>query len=433
VTDEREGNGTEMPPEDGQQAVGRDEGAEARTDALRRSTRLLFLSGIVSGLAGVVAVPFVGAEQFMLASDVYLAAADALLAGEHIYEAAPPDRPTFHFIYPPVIVFAFVPHALLGTEAAAYVLQTVLNVGAAAGIAVVLRRALSRRGIRLTRVDFGLLFGFAFLSAYSAIAVINGQVTLWLALAFVVGFDALDRSRETLAGTAFAAAALVKVFPAGIGLWLVRRRAWRAAGAALVVGCGGLLVGVLALGPDLTVTYFTEVLTGRYEGFDGAPDPTQTRDGAQRQIAALTGLGAPVLTPLAFLVLAPIVAVLYRDVATDERRQAAILGTLLATLLFFPLQRLYTSLLLFPLIVLLYRLEAGRARTLLLVGALVSFVRVDFPLVEMALTSAPLPTSVEAGLLAVFEAFFRVILPPTLGLWLLLAACVLVHRTSSYQ
>lgn len=391
------------------------------------STRLVLALGILSGLGGIVATPFVSPEQFMLASDVYLYAADALLAGEDIYDVTPPDRPGYHYIYPPIVTAVFVPHALLGTSLASFAIQTALNVAFGIGIAVVLWRALSRRGVSLTRVDAALLAGFTLLSAYSAITVVNGQVTLWLAFAFAVGFDALERNRESLAGVAFAGAALVKVFPAAIGLWLVRRRVGRGVAAALATGIAGVLLGLFLFGPDVTVTYFTEVLTGRYEGFDGAPEPTQTRDGVQRQIATIFGLGAPYLTPLAFLVLAPVVLVLYRDVGTDERRQAAILGTILATLLFFPLQRLYMSLFIYPLVVLLYRLPPGRPRTVLLVGSIVSFLRIDYGLVEVTVDILPVPSFLEAGLLAALEWGFQVVLPPTLGMWLLLAGCVLVH------
>jgi hypothetical protein len=394
-----------------------------------RSARLVLLFGVLTGLASVVSIPFVAPDQFMLASDVYYYAADALLSEGDIYAVTPPDRSGYHYIYPPVVVFTFVPHVLLDGPAAAYVLQTVLNAAFAVGIAIFLWRALSRRNVALGRVDGVLLVAFAFVSAYSAITVVNGQVTLWLGFAVAAGLDALDRNRDTLAGLAFAAAALVKVFPAALGLWLLRRRAYRGVAAAIALGLLGLLVGLLALGPEVTETYFTEVLTGRYDGFDGAPDPTQTRGGAQRQVAAILSLGPPYVTPLAGAVLAPALGYLYLDLGSDMRRQAAVLGTILVTLLFFPLQRLYMILFVFPLVVLLYRLPSGRPRRLLVLGTLVSSVRISFPVAESTLEALPLPTALESSLLAVVTRLFEVILPPTLGMWLLLGACLLVHRT----
>lgn len=397
-----------------------------------RSSRFVLVCGILAGLTGFVAIPFVSPEQFMLASDVYYYAAESLLNGGAIYDVAPPDRPGYHYIYPPIIVFTFIPHALTGSPLAAYAIQTALNVAFAGGIAGVLWRALSRRGIALSRVDGFLLFGFAAISSYSAITLVNGQVTIWLGFAIALGLDFLDRNRGTLAGVAFALTALVKVFPAALGLWLVRRREKRGVGVAIGVGLAGLLAGALVVGPDVTSTYLTDVLTGRYDGFNGAPDPTQTRDGAQRQIAALSGLGPPYLTPLAGLALAPVLGYLYLDIETELQRQATILGTILVTLLFLPLQRLYMILFVFPLVVLLYQLPGGRPRRVLLFGALVSFVRIDYSLVEMALTGLPLG-QLTAPLLSVSERLFEIVLPPTFGMWLLLVACVLIHIESENQ
>jgi hypothetical protein len=103
-----------------------------------------------------------------------------------------------------------------------------------------------------------------------------------------------------------------------------------------------------------------------------------------------------------------------------------VLGTILVTLLFLPLQRLYMVIFVFPLVVLLYTLPPGRSRLLLLGGTVVSFVRVEFEIAERALSTLPLG-GLEATVLAVVERLFEVVLPPTVGLWLLLAACVLVH------
>lgn len=390
------------------------------------STRLVLLLGILSGLSSLVATPFVTPDQFMLASDVYYYAGEALLSGGDIYAVDPPGRPGYHYIYPPVVVLTFVPHVLLGTPVGAYAIQTVLNALAAGGIALILWRALTRRGLALDRFDAVLLYGFALVSTHSAISLVNGQVNIWLGFGIAVGVDALDRNRTELAGVAFGLVALVKVFPAVLGLYLLRRRAFRGVAVATAIGVAGLVVGFFALDPDVTVTYFSEVLTGRYDGFDGAPDPTQTRGGAQRQIAAIFGLGPPYLTPLAGLALAPVLAYLYTDIGTDIQRQTAILGTILVTLLFFPLQRLYMVLFVAPLVLVLYSVPAGRARSTLLLGALVSFARLDFSLVEVALTSVPLPGAVQSPLLTAIEGLFRVVLPPTLGMWLLLLGCVLV-------
>lgn len=394
-----------------------------------RSTRLVLLAGILAGFGNFVVTPLVSPGQVMLASNVYLHAAEALLSGGNLYETTPPDLPQASFLYPPIVVLVFLPHALLGGVFAAFAIQTLLNVASAVGIAVVAGRALQRRNVALATRDWLLLGGFALASAHSAITVINGQVTLWLAFGVAVGFDALERDREALAGAAFGAAALIKVFPAALGLWLLRQRAWRGVAAALVTGLGGLLLGALVLGPDLTVTYFEDVLLARYqeETFDGRPDPAVSSGGVHRQLAAILGVGSPLTAVLAFAIVGPLVGALYRRLDTDERRLAAMVGTVAGILLFFPLQPLYFPLLAFPLLVLLYLLAPGLPRRVLLAGTLVSFVRTDLSFIEGTVTAVGLPAGVEGTVLGLAESFFVFIQPPTVGLWLLLGACLLVH------
>jgi len=67
---------------------------------------ILFL-GVLSGLSGVVMVPVASAEQFMLASDVYRHAAEAMLAGEDFYAVSPARLPGYRFIYPPIVILLF--------------------------------------------------------------------------------------------------------------------------------------------------------------------------------------------------------------------------------------------------------------------------------------------------------------------------------------
>lgn len=429
-----------------------------------QSTRLVLLVGILAGLGNLVLLPVANPDQFMLASDVYVHAVEAWLAGEDIYDAAPPGRPDFYYLYPPITILLFLPHALLGSELAAFAIQTALNVGFGIALAAVIWRALARRGVAITTTDRALIVGFVLLSAHSIITVVNGQVNIPLAFALAAGFDALDRRqntptgnasdrstspvrrfarlwhpprawvrehREAVAGVAFALAALLKVFPALVGLWLLRLRAWRGVAAALATGLGGLALGALVFGPDLTVTYLEDVLLGRYEDetFAGRPDPMDSTDGIQRQLAAL-GIGSPFATMLAVGILTPAVLALYRRIDTDLRRQTAVLGTLVATLLFFPLQALYFPLLAFPLLLLLYLLPPGHPRTVLVAGVLVSFLRPSYEMVAEILVALPIPGGAEATLLTGTEALFTFILPPTVGLWLLLAACLLVHSES---
>lgn len=402
-------------------------------DRVRLSTRLALACGLFVGLQSIVFTPILSPEQFMLASDVYRHAADAMLAGDPFYTVSPPRLPGYTFIYPPIVISLFVPHALVGSALGAYAIQTALNVAFGAGTTLLIGRALDRRGVSLARVDWALIGAFTLVSAHSAITLVNGQVTIWLGFAVAAGLTWLSTDRESLAGVAFALAALVKVFPAALGLWLLRRRAWRAVAVAIATGLGGLTLGAVVLGPETTLTFFEDVLFARHggESFAGRPDPGQTVGGAQRQIAALTGLGSPLVPVLALLSVAPVVALLYRRVDTDLRRQTAVLGTIIGVLLVLPLQRLYMPLFAFPLLVVLYTLPSGRARHLFLVGLLFTYARTTHEIVVGPLRAAPFPASVESLLIGLAGVSYTFVLPTTFGLWLLLGACVLVHTNHS--
>jgi hypothetical protein len=394
---------------------------------LRWSTRLVLGIGILVGLQGAVVMFLGDSAQYTLASDVYFHAAEAALSGGDIYEVTPPGREGYHYIYPPVVTVLFVPHALLGSELAAFALQTGLNLAVGVATAAVIWRALERRDIILPRIDRVLLAVFVLGSSYGAIQMINGQVTLWLGLAVAIGVDALDRRRETVAGVAFALAALVKVFPAAFGLLLVRFRASRGVLVAVATGLLGLFVGLIAFGPDLTVTYFEDVLLARFENetFDGVPDPSDSPGGIHRQLAAFR-VPALLVTPLGLVGVGAPLAVVYRRLDTDLQRQAAAFATVAAVLLFVPLQPLYFPLVVFPLVLLLVLLPSGITRKTLVVGMLVSYQRTDYDQAVDDIEALGLPATVEGTLTDAFSLLFTVVRPAHLGLWIMVGACVLV-------
>jgi len=403
--------------------------SEAPTDT-RRSTRLVLGAGVAVGIWSAALLAVTSPEQVSIASDVYYHAARAALAGEDVYTVTPPGLPGYRFIYPPVVVLAFVPHALLGSPVAAYALQTAANMLAIAGIAWVLLAALDRRDVPLDRIDRALVVAFTAASAWTTGQLVMGQTTLWLSLAIAVGLAALERDREVRAGGAVALAALVKLFPATLGAWFLRRRQYRAVGAAIATGLAGLALGSVVLGPDATHQYLTEVLVERFRGqtFEGVPDPTRNHVTVRRQLAFLLGGGSALITPLAFAIVVPPVAVCYRTVSTDARQLTAILATLVGTLLVLPLQSLYFALLLYPVVLLLFVLPAGWPRRLLVAGILGTFLEMDPETLSAVL--APLPAWVVDPVVGASRVAFTAILPPTVGMWLLLASCVAVHRST---
>lgn len=385
------------------------------------------LIGLIAGVVYAVMTLLFSPEQIGIAAAVYHHAGTALLDGELLYDVSPPDRPGYYFLYPPIIGLLFVPHALVGGEIAAHAFQTGINLVAGVTIAILVLRTLERRGTPITRLDRALILGFVLVSIHGLNQLVMGQINHVLALAIAAGLVGLDRHRTGSAGMAFGVAALLKVFPTTLGLWLVRVRAWRGVATAIATGLGGLLLGAIVLGPDLTAYYFTDVLLARFDAhtFPGTPDPTWNHTTVRRQLAALLGGSSALITPITIAIFALVVGLLYRRIDDEPRRLTAILGTLVVTLLVLPLQPLYFILLAYPWLLVLYRLPPGPGRTAIIAGTIFTYLLIGQEIV--ADTLAILPAGIEATILAATSSLFTVILPPTIGMWLLIIGCLLVH------
>jgi hypothetical protein len=399
--------------------------------ASKRGPRLVLAVSVLAGIANTVLFPLRNPQQVALASDVYYYAARAAFAGADFYAVNPIGQTGFR--YPPVVVLAFYPHGLLGDPALAFALQTLLNLAALAGILVLALRVLDHADVELERLDVVLVSAFVFLVGPVGVNLVMGQVNLVLAFGIAAGAVLVLRGREPAGGVAFGFVALVKLFPALVGAWLLRQRAWGAIAAATATGVLGLAAGGLVFGPATTATYLTDTLAHEASvgSFAGGPDPTAPFVTVRRQLTAVfPGLPADWLLPASAVVLAPVFVGVNRVVDTLRSRLVALQGTLLAALAMFPLEPFYVVLAFFPLVPLLYLLDAGRERRLVLTGAVLLAVPVSW---ESVLTVAVLlPGGVESVARSVAGAAFGFALPPTVGMWLVLAACLLFqHRAAS--
>ena len=388
----------------------------------RRRTRALLALGIVLGVGTLVALPTLRPEQLGLAARVYTAAAEAAVAGEAFYGIAPTGLPGYRFVYPPVVMAAGLPAGLVGDATLTFAALTVLSLAAGLGLAWLVSRELARADVDLGRRDRWLIAGFCCLSSYAAPTLVNGQLNLLLGLGVAAGLVAVERGRPTVGGAVLAIPATVKLFPATVGLYLLRRRRAPAVTAAIGTGVGLALVGLALFGPDASLTYLTSVLPGEVQSGAFASDPLDHGFlTVRRQLAVLLPVPPAWLPALAVAVVAPVVALSYRRVDGRLDRWFAVLATLGGTLLVLPLEGLYFPLLVFPLVPLLYATPPGRPRTLLIAGAVLTLLGIT-PATLEALSASGLPAT--ATLVAVAEPVFRVILPGTVGMWLWLGAAV---------
>jgi hypothetical protein len=355
---------------------------------------------------------------------VYHATAERVLAGDPIYGITPePAAANFVYLYPPVTVPSFVPFTLFDWTTG-YIVFTVLNVLAGVVATVLIVSYVESLGPRLGWLDVGLVFGLWTLSIHASATVFFGNINLFLGLAFAVGFWALGTDRDVTAGVAFAVAALFKLFPALVGLWLLRDRRWLATASAVLTGVGGLVAGAALFGIDPTREFFTVVLPGRTDSslfVGGYPADGAFYVTVQRPLSHLIWTlwpGAPyaVLPASAVAFCGPVLAFFYRHADTERGRLMAMFATVVVALVVVPSFRLYAPLLFVHLVALLYTWDGGPGRRLFILGGIL-FSVVAAP--EHVLTAAEYLGPVSGPVAAVG----RVVTIQLLAYALLLGAC----------
>lgn len=362
----------------------------------------------------------------------YHYAVERALDGQPFYEVSPPGTYDWAvYLYPPGTLPTFYPFSLFEWTTG-YAIMTVLSVLAAGVATWLLVQYVESLGPELGWIDIGLVFAALLFSTHAYGTIYYGNINILLVLGLVAGFLALERDREYLAGGVFALTALFKVFPALIGLWLLRIRRWYAVGAALLTGVGGLVVGALLYGLDTTLYYFTDVVAGRTESelfTGGYPVEGIFYITIQRPISRLVSAvwpSAPYLAILAvsLVICAAIIAYFYYDLTTALDRQMAIFATLVVMLVLVPSLQWYLVLLYFPIVTLLYLWQAGASRYLFLFGGVLFSVTGNTEDSVEALEKAPDLLETVGYPIAVAAT------PPLYGLLLMLAACAVYKYRS---
>ncbi len=356
----------------------------------------------------------------------YYAAATAALAGEP-FVGIDTGLAGVTFVYPPPAVLLFVPQAALGSWQLAFLAHSAVNAAAALGVAALAVRTVESRRGRLRRLDRLLVVGFCVGSAPAVAALGLGQADALVALALASAFVGLECDRESLAGVALGVAALVKVFPAALGAWLLWRRAWRATAAAIATGLFGLTVGVLLFGVDAYHRYVAVLAArSRIEEFAGTVSPNFFAMSLSRPLSQLLpALDPGLYVPASVLVLAPAVCLVALRARTLTDRLVTFLVAVLAVVLASPASNaLYVVYLYFPLVCLLYLDRGRRGRGLLFAGT----AGVSFPVqpahVDAVLTAASVPTVVAAPVSSAAESLLTVASAPLLGCLAILGWCV---------
>lgn len=398
--------------------------------ATRRSERLALLVGLLTGFLGVALAANELLDSPQLDYHAYYFTGRAVLDGREFVGTAIHDG-TFltvkEYVYPPVTGPVFAPYGLFPRWEVGYVLNIALLAATFYAVGRITIRYIERHGGSLERADRMLILGFTLLSGHTVLGLYRGNIDPIILLLIVGGFLAVERGQETTAGTLWAVAALFKLFPAVLGLWLLYQRAYRAVAAALVTGVGGMAVGVAVFGVDAHVRFFDFLLNerSRQGAFEGGLDPEVTWITLRRPLSQLLALSGNQLILVSAALMAPVVAFAYYEAETPLDRTVAFFVTMLVLLItLVPSTLNYVIYLYFPLVALVYLVEDRRTNSLLVAG----LVLVSLPLypqhVEMLVTATPLPPGAVDAILGVVRAVLSYVSIPLVGFLTLLAGCL---------
>lgn len=396
----------------------------------RRLTRVVLGVGTLFGLGYLAYTLFADPAALGINFDVYRGAVANLWAGNAIYGHSPVADPAFTYRYPPILLVWFSVY-LLVSPLVGYLLHVVGTLLVGVVLGRVVYRATEQHGVALTTVDRLLVIGFVTVGSYVAPSLAYGNINHHIGLAMAAGLVWLSANQQLRAGATLALSALPKVFPAAIGVWLLRQRAWRAIAAALATGIGALAAGAVLFDPSRTYRYVTTELLPRASSgsFSGGLPASSELVSLRRPLSVVfPSASESVLALLALGIVAPIVAYCYREQVGSRGRLVSLFVTLAGLLIVLPSFSLYWSILVYPLVALLYVLDSP-AGELFVVGALVSTLTLKYPDVVFLARSVPLPDSLRRGLLAGVETVYTIATPVLWGTAAMIVACLWWLRT----
>ncbi|WP_424017184.1 glycosyltransferase family 87 protein [Halorientalis pallida] len=385
--------------------------------------------GILLGFGYLCYRTAVTPDGLALDFEIYRAAAADLWNGEPVYGSSPIGVPGLTYRYPPLLLLWF--SLFLGLPPAlGFVLHTAVALCLGGVLGWVSIRRIERYGPDLSRLDRGLIVGFVAASPIGAPSLFFGNVNHYIAVAMGLGLVWLDDGKQSRAGVALALAALPKVFPAAVGIWLLWRRAWRAVAAAVTTGVGCLVAGAVLFGPARTRNYVTSELLPRSapDVFAGGLPPSSVYVSLRRPLSVVAPRATALeLTVGAVLLVTPVLYYTYTRSRGPVDRMVALLATLSAVLLVVPSYSMYFLLLFYPLIPLLYLLDRPES-TVFAAGTALLTLTLKLDDVVQLLEFAGLPDPARATVLAGARAIYTLGTPVLWGtLCLLLAGIWRLH------
>lgn len=260
--------------------------------------------------------------------------------------------------YTPVSLLYFYPYAILFEYETAFVVHQILSVFVSFIYGGALAYFISNR-VGIARIDKVLIVGFASLSVYPVVNVINGSFVGIFTFMLGGGWLLLEYEKDS-GGVGWALASLLKGYPAFWGVYLLRVKRWRATAAAIVTGVSATLLGVLVFGFDAYIRFFSVAGDNRVRlnKFRQGGSPDNEMMTPIRGLSQLFPNVDPTIWPIVITIFVLIAAAFIYylvPIETLNDRATLLLATIIGVFFIMPTtQDMDTYLLYAPLLVLLY-------------------------------------------------------------------------------
>jgi len=307
-----------------------------KLNIIQKPPQIHLIITIITGLLSLgftLAVSGVGTGDFF----TYYAAAEHALQGKPFVgeNARMSSGP---YVYLPVTVLFYVPLTLF-SPIIAYGLLFYINIFGAILASWQVIRLSNKLNIGLTTQDKLLITGALLLAPPLIGNLLNAQPNFWLLVAFLTGYQLVEKNQQLLAGIIFALPAIFKLWPALLGVWLVYRCRWKAVVSAVATGTFAIITSVGVFGTATNITYFRYILYSRSwtELFAGGLSPEMGVVTIRRPISVLFPNLDPVYMALIGVVVLLQILLYYYSTATGQiGRLVTFEVTVIVILLIFP-------------------------------------------------------------------------------------------------
>jgi len=376
-----------------------------------------FMSGIA------IAVPEIDFQA-------YYFAAEAVTSGEPFIGQAVTEGTFLEekaYVYTPITVLVFLPYALFSTWTTPHLINAVILLASFYALGRVMLRFIESQGLTLERFDRLLIMAFCLFSGPALMRVAIGNIDPIILLLMTVGFLAIERGDDTTGGVLWAVAALFKLFPAFLGVWLLYRRAYKGIAAAVVTGVSGIIAGLAVFGVQAHIDFVNFIVNVRShsEEFAGGLDPNEHLVTLRRPLSHLFPFSSRILLVISLLLIMPFVYLAYRNADSELDSAVAYFTTVIALLLtIVPATPGYAVYLFFPLVPLLYLTESQRAKYCFIAGIVLTSMPLYPVYIASMLGALPLAASTVAAIMSGVLAVLTYISVGLIGFLLIFAGCL---------